>query len=117
MSTPARYWREIPQRYRYEGNRCKEAGESFFPPRLICPKSKGQDFEQVILPTEGVVITQLRQKDIETLSQDNETEPFQAIVGDDRGNPMPADGRQLHSGLDISLLDRLALQTHLNRFL
>jgi hypothetical protein len=30
------------------------------------------------LVTEGVVITQLRRKDIETLAQDNQTEPFKA---------------------------------------
>ncbi|MBN2391570.1 MAG: hypothetical protein JXR84_12670 [Anaerolineae bacterium] len=30
------------------------------------------------LVTDGVVITQLRQKDIETLAQDSQTEPFKA---------------------------------------
>jgi hypothetical protein len=30
------YWRETPQRYRYEGNRCQECGKVFFPPRRSC---------------------------------------------------------------------------------
>jgi len=57
MSTPARYWREIPQRYRYEANRCKDSGETFFPPRLVCPKTGSREMEKVRLPGEGKVIT------------------------------------------------------------
>lgn len=57
MSTPARYWREIPQRYRYEGNKNKESGEIFFPPRLIDPSTKSSEFEKVTLETEGKIIT------------------------------------------------------------
>ena len=57
MSTPARYWREIPQRYRYEGTRCKESGKVFFPPRRICPDHKSREFEKVNLPTEGEIVT------------------------------------------------------------
>jgi len=30
------YYRETPQRYRYEGNSCKECGKVFFPPRIAC---------------------------------------------------------------------------------
>ena len=43
-----------------------------------CPAYVADGRLFAFLVTEGVVITQLRQKDIETLSQDNETEPFQA---------------------------------------
>lgn len=57
MSTPARYWREIPQRYRYEGAKCKETGEIFFPPRLINPSTKSSNFEKINLKTEGKIIT------------------------------------------------------------
>ncbi len=57
MSTPARYWREIPQRYRYEANKCKKTGNIFFPKRLVTPGMKGRDFEDVNLATEGKVIT------------------------------------------------------------
>lgn len=57
MSTPARYWREIPQRYRYEGVKCKESGEIFFPPRLVCPTHKSADFEKINLETEGKILT------------------------------------------------------------
>lgn len=57
MSTPARYWREIPRRYRYEGNRCKDSGETYFPPRLVCAKTGSRDLEKRLLSTEGQVIT------------------------------------------------------------
>ena len=36
MANPARYWREIPQRYRLEAGKCRSCGEVYFPPRLIC---------------------------------------------------------------------------------
>ena len=57
MTTPVRYWREIPQRYRYEGVKCTESGEIFFPPRLVCPEHKLEDFEKINLATEGKVVT------------------------------------------------------------
>ncbi len=57
MSTPARYWREIPQRYRYEGNKCSKTGKTFFPPRLVSPGMKNRDLEPADLPTEGKVLT------------------------------------------------------------
>jgi len=57
MSTPARYWREIPQRYRYEAVRCAESGKIFFPPRMICPEHRTHECEKVNLATEGTVLT------------------------------------------------------------
>ena len=36
--TTARYWREVPQRFRLEAGRCKKCGKVFFPPRLVCDK-------------------------------------------------------------------------------
>ena len=42
MPTPARYWREIPQRYRLEAAKCKKCGFVFFPPRLVCPDCGGR---------------------------------------------------------------------------
>jgi len=57
MSTSARYWREIPQRYRYEGARCKGGGKVWFPPRLICAECGKKDFEQVTLADRGKVAT------------------------------------------------------------
>lgn len=56
MSSP-RYWREIPQRYRFEGARCKECGKVYFPPRLICPECKSKKFENIQLKKEGKVLT------------------------------------------------------------
>ena len=53
----ARYWREIPQRYRLEAGKCKGCGKVFFPPRLVCDKCKGRAFEQITLPDEGKVVT------------------------------------------------------------
>ncbi|MCP4569630.1 MAG: Zn-ribbon domain-containing OB-fold protein [FCB group bacterium] len=57
MSTPARYWREIPQRYRYEANKCEKTGITFFPPRLVTPGLKSRDLKNVAMATEGEVIT------------------------------------------------------------
>ncbi len=57
MSTPARYWREIPQRYRLETNKCKGCGKIFFPPRLICNVCQSQDLEKTKLAEAGKVLT------------------------------------------------------------
>jgi uncharacterized OB-fold protein len=57
MSTSARYWREIPQRYRYEAAKCKGCGAVYFPPRLLCPDCKESSFEKVVLSGRGKVET------------------------------------------------------------
>jgi uncharacterized OB-fold protein len=57
MSTSARYWREIPQRYRYEASKCKGCGKVWFPPRLICAECGKREFEDVTLSDKGRVQT------------------------------------------------------------
>ncbi len=57
MSTPSRYWREIPQRYRYEANKCSQCGKINFPPRIICPECQGREFETIRLAEKGKVLT------------------------------------------------------------
>ena len=57
MIGSARYWREIPQRYRYEAGQCTKCQKIFFPPRLVCNQCHGRDFKMVVLPTDGVVET------------------------------------------------------------
>ena len=57
MSTPSRYWREIPQRYRLEANKCTTCDVTFFPPRLVCPECKGQELEEVRLAERGKLLT------------------------------------------------------------
>jgi len=57
MSTSARYWREIPQRYRLEAGKCKGCGKVWFPPRVICPQCRGRVFETVRLAERGKVTT------------------------------------------------------------
>ncbi len=54
---PARYWREIPQRYRLEAGKCKNCGKVCFPPRLVCPKCGNREFETIRLSDQGVVKT------------------------------------------------------------
>ncbi len=54
---PARYWREMPQRYRLEASKCKKCERVLFPPRLVCPKCGGRTFDAVKLADEGVVKT------------------------------------------------------------
>ena len=56
MPSP-RYWREVPSRYRLEAARCTECGKVSFPARRICPKCRGQDFEQIALSRRGKVVT------------------------------------------------------------
>ena len=57
MLTTARYWRENPQRYRLEAGKCAGCGSVHFPPRRICRECHGREFETVILPDEGKVVT------------------------------------------------------------
>jgi len=57
MTSPSRYWREIPQRYRLEANKCKKCGLVFFPPRLICPQCQNRKFEETRLAEKGKVLT------------------------------------------------------------
>jgi uncharacterized OB-fold protein len=52
-----RYHREIPQRYRLEAGKCKKCGEVSFPPRLVCPNCKSQEFETIRLNEEGKLVT------------------------------------------------------------
>jgi len=53
----ARYWREMPQRYRLEAGKCKKCGRVFFPPRVICSECKSQEFEKHKLKDEGKLLT------------------------------------------------------------
>lgn len=53
----ARYWREIPQRYRYEAAKCTKCGKVSFPPRLVCSGCRGQEFTKVTLSQTGTVET------------------------------------------------------------
>lgn len=52
-----RYWREIPQRYRYEAKRCAKCGKVFFPPRLVCDACGSRDFKQALIGTSGKIVT------------------------------------------------------------
>ena len=57
MIGSARYWREIPQRYRYEAARCEGCGKLFFPPRGVCNKCRGRSFAKTVLPQQGTLET------------------------------------------------------------
>lgn len=57
MSGPARFWREMPQRYRYEAAKCKGCGKVFFPPRVVCNGCRGREFTMVHLAPEGKLET------------------------------------------------------------
>ena len=57
MSTPSRYWREIPQRYRLEANRCEPCKITYFPPRLICPQCNKRDLQPTRLAERGKILT------------------------------------------------------------
>lgn len=57
MIGSARYWREIPQRYRYEAGKCKKCGKIHFPPRLVCSACGAREFETTILDKTGTLET------------------------------------------------------------
>lgn len=57
MANPARYWREIPQRYRMEAGKCKSCKEVYFPPRLVCAECGARQFETVKLSDQGKIVT------------------------------------------------------------
>ena len=57
MIGSARYWREIPQRYRYEAAKCSKCEKVFFPPRRVCSQCGTREFEKTQLPQEGKVET------------------------------------------------------------
>jgi len=57
MTGSARYWREVPQRYRYEAAKCAGCGKIFFPPRLVCAGCRGREFTKVTLAQTGTVET------------------------------------------------------------
>lgn len=56
MST-ANSWRETPQRYRLEANRCKGCKKIHYPPRRICDACGGREFELTVLPPAGKLLT------------------------------------------------------------
>lgn len=53
----ARYWRETPQRFRYEAAKCNKCGKVHFPPRLVCGKCRGREFTKTTLAQAGTVET------------------------------------------------------------
>ena len=57
MFSPARVWREFPQRYRLEAARCDGCGKVLYPPRLVCPGCGGRSFTTEVLPRDGRVLT------------------------------------------------------------
>ena len=57
MIGSARYWREVPQRYRYEAAKCTSCGKVFFPPRSVCNGCRSQEFEKTTLAKTGTVET------------------------------------------------------------
>jgi len=56
MPSP-RYWREMPQRYRFEAGKCKKCGKVMFPPRIVCPACGGRDFTPTHINDHGKVDT------------------------------------------------------------
>lgn len=57
MISPARSWREFPQRYRLEAARCTACGTVHYPPRVACRSCGSTVFEQLVLPREGKIVT------------------------------------------------------------
>ena len=56
MEVP-RHWREIPQRYRLEANKCTKCSKILFPERIICPDCKSESLEKFNLSGKGRILT------------------------------------------------------------
>lgn len=54
---PSRIWREFPQRYRMEAVKFKKSGKTYFPPRQVDPTNGDTEFQKVVLPETGKVVT------------------------------------------------------------
>jgi len=57
MPTPSKYWREIPQRFRFEAGKCTRCGHLAFPPRLVCPVCGNREFAPHKLAETGKLLT------------------------------------------------------------
>jgi len=53
----AKYWREVPQRFRYEAKKCTKCGSISFPPRLVCPECGSRSFEDYVMKDTGKILT------------------------------------------------------------
>lgn len=53
----SRNWREYPQRYRLEAVKFKKSGKTYFPPRQVDPTNGDTEFEKVVLPETGKLLT------------------------------------------------------------
>jgi len=51
-----RHYKEMPQRYKLQGSRCKACGRVFLPPRQICPCGS-EDLEDYNLSWKGKILT------------------------------------------------------------
>lgn len=56
MSVP-RYWREIPERTRFEGEKCKKCGHVIYPPKGRCDRCGGDEFTPYKLPERGKILS------------------------------------------------------------
>ncbi len=55
---PSRPWRETPQRYRFEAQKCSKTGNVYFPPRVVAPGTlDASTLKPYVLPDEGTVYT------------------------------------------------------------
>jgi uncharacterized OB-fold protein len=57
MISPARSWREFPQRYRLEAAKCTVCEKVHYPPRVVCSECGAATFETIVLPREGKIVT------------------------------------------------------------
>jgi hypothetical protein len=53
----ARYWREIPRRYRLEAGKCNKCGYIAFPHRLVCPECGSRVFDEIKLCDTGKILS------------------------------------------------------------
>jgi len=53
----AKYWREIPKRYRMEAGKCTKCQNISFPQRLVCPECGSQSLEKISLSGKGKIAT------------------------------------------------------------
>lgn len=53
----AKHWRETPERYRMEAEKCSKCGTITFPGRIICPDCGSRKFVKHQLSSKGKLVT------------------------------------------------------------
>jgi len=99
----ARIWREFPQRYRLEAEKCTECGTVHFPPRPICRSCRSRTFDATRLPERGRVVTftVIHVGASEFITQVPFVIAIVELDGEDSGLPAKGNGRPIRITMQL----------------